>query len=53
MLKKVDSLDFNSEKCAVFTNDSYAERKKVHERCCIPVFAPDCIDVLLNHRILL
>ncbi len=40
-----------TEKSAVFIDDSYAERKDVYERCGIPVFAPDSIDVLLNHRI--
>lgn len=39
-----------TEKSAVFIDDSYAERKDVYERCGIPVFAPDSIDVLLNHR---
>lgn len=49
--KTIRKSDLITEKRAVFIDDSYAERKDVHERCGIPVFAPDGIDVLLNHRI--
>lgn len=49
--KTIRKSDLITEKRAVFIDDSYAERKDVYERCGIPVFAPDSIDVLLNHRI--
>jgi hypothetical protein len=33
---------------AIFLDDSYAERKDVHEKKGIPVFAPDAIECLLE-----
>jgi len=37
-------------KKAIFIDDSFAERKRVHEALGIPVFAPDAIECLLDWR---
>ena len=38
------------EPCSIFIDDSFAERKKVHDNCKIPVFDLDMIESLLNWR---
>lgn len=39
-----------AEKKAIFIDDSFAERKRVHEALGIPVFAPDAVECLLDWR---
>lgn len=41
--------DYITEQRAIFIDDSYAERWDVHQRCGIPVFGVDSIEVLINH----
>lgn len=48
--KTVRKSEFITEKKAVFIDDSYAERRDVHQRCGIPVFSIDGIEVLINHK---
>lgn len=38
-----------TEECAIFVDDSYAERQIVHKKLGIPVFAPDSIESLIRH----
>ena len=35
---------------AIFIDDSFAERKQVHERCGVPVFDLDMVESLLDWR---
>lgn len=39
-----------AEPDAIFIDDSFAERREVHETCGIPVFAVDAIEALLDWR---
>jgi hypothetical protein len=38
------------ERPAIFIDDSFAERRRVHERTGIPTFAPDAVESLLDWR---
>lgn len=48
--KAVPKSDFITEKKAIFIDDSYAERRDVHQYCGIPVFSVDGVEVLINHK---
>lgn len=43
--------DYIHKKNAIFIDDSFSERKKVSEACCIPVFDCSEVEVLLDWRI--
>lgn len=42
--------DYIKEEKAIFIDDSYVEREKVHKRCGLPVFDVDMIEVLLDWK---
>lgn len=42
--------DYVQEKESIFIDDSYAERREVHERRGVPVFGVDAIEALLDWR---
>ncbi len=42
--------DYVTEKDAIFVDDSFAERKKISEKCNIPVFDVDMIESLIDWR---
>ncbi len=42
--------DFISPPNAIFIDNAFTERKKVYDRCKIPVFDVDCIEVLLDWK---
>lgn len=42
--------DFVTEKKAIFIDDSFAERKRIKEKCGIPVFDVDMIESLIDWR---
>lgn len=45
---KEEKSDYIKKKSAIFIDDSFAERKKVHEECRIPVFDLDMIEALMD-----
>lgn len=42
--------DFIEEKCAIFIDDSFAERRDVSEKLGIPVFDPASLDALISDK---
>ena len=42
--------DYIKEKKAIFIDDSFAERKRIKDRCGIPVFDVDMIESLIDWR---
>jgi predicted ATP-grasp superfamily ATP-dependent carboligase len=42
--------DFVKTEMTIFIDNAYSERKEVYEKCCIPVFDVDGIEVLLDWR---
>ena len=47
--KNTDKADFISGK-SIFIDDSFSERKRVHEKCSIPVFDLDAVESLFDWR---
>ncbi len=48
--KDEDKSDYITEKKAIFIDDSFAERKRIKEKCGIPVFDVDMIESLIDWR---
>lgn len=46
-----EKADFIDQRPAIFVDDSFAERRKVFERCGIAVFAPDALEALIDWRV--
>jgi hypothetical protein len=49
-LEKTDSKIPFIKPCSIFIDDSFAERKRVHNSCGIPVFDLDMVESLINWR---
>ena len=48
--KDEDKSDYITEKKAIFIDDSFAERKRIKDKCQIPVFDVDMIESLIDWR---
>lgn len=48
---EAEKRDYITEKSAIFIDDSFAERKKVHDSCGIAVFDVDMIESLIDWRV--
>lgn len=48
--KTEEKADYIDNRNAIFIDDSFAERRKVSERCGIPVFGPDMVEVLWHDK---
>jgi hypothetical protein len=48
--REEEKSDYITEKKAIFIDDSFAERKRIKDRCGIPVFDVDMIESLIDWR---